>query len=954
MDRERYRQAKEIFLRISELAQEERPRALAEATAGDAELRAEVESLLAHDRPVRSMGPERRDLSAPAGATVRTHRDEASPGGRIGPYRVLHELGSGGMGVVYLAVREEGRFRQHVALKVMKRGLDTDEILRRFEQERQLLAALNHPNIARLYDGGALPDGRPYFAMEHVDGLPIDEYCDRNRLSIVRRLDLFVAVCDAVQHAHRNLAVHRDLKPDNILVTADGVPKLLDFGIAKIINPELSLLAGDPTAPEVRLMTPEYASPEQIRGEHISTASDVYSLGVILFELMTGHRPYRLRSRVRAEIERVILEVEPERPSTAISRIEEVPEGADEDGTTPTTRTISPESVCRDREERLERLRRRLAGDIDNIVLMALRKEPQRRYASAERFAEDIRRHLDGLPVTARGNGLSYRAGKFVGRHKAGVSVVALVVVAACLAVVLGFVTLDRKAARARANAADVARQAAEGRAANEAERASRLVRQIGGLTDFYLGELHDGIATLRGSVEVRAAIAGRARDDLEALRAESGDDPGVLLKLAEAYQKLGEVQGGLRNPSLGMRENALVSLDTALELCERILERSGGDRGDRSARRRKAMVLVVRGDLLAESEIESERDRGFEEVQRADKLAEALLVEDPAGAETRRVRAITLDALGKEFKRRDRVESARACYERSVRLREELARERPDDVQTRRDLSVGYNRLGGIAKEGFDPDDAEATAVHLEAALAWYQKALDIRRGLLDESPENNREARDLAQAHLLVGSTNARLRRIPEATEHVQAYVDLTEQLAWDSPNDVRAQGDLLRAHQWIGLLFGVDGDRERAIDNYRAYEPLLARFARAEPDDAQWPRLVAETTETMAAVLMQTDDAAAAERALGRAVDATRAAVAIVEERQHEVPPSDRIDLARRLGARGRVLIDLDRPDDARPVLRESISIYEGLVDAGADSAEVAEALERVRGDLELLPR
>ena len=250
-------------------------------------------------------------------------RDEQMVGQRIGPYKVIREIAHGGMGAVYLAFRADDEYQKQVAIKLIKRGMDTDLIIRRFRNERQILANLDHPNIARLIDGGTTEDGLPYFIMDHVEGLPIDAYCDAHKLSIAEQLKLFRTVCSAVEYAHQHHVIHRDLKPSNILVTAEGVPKLLDFGIAKVLNPEPPFQTVESVG--LRPMTPDYASPEQVRGETITPASDVYSLGVLLYELLTGHRPYRVKSRTPQEIERVICEEEPEKPSRAIGCIEEVP-----------------------------------------------------------------------------------------------------------------------------------------------------------------------------------------------------------------------------------------------------------------------------------------------------------------------------------------------------------------------------------------------------------------------------------------------------------------------------------------------------------------------------------------------------------------------------------------------------------------------------------------------------
>jgi tRNA A-37 threonylcarbamoyl transferase component Bud32/tetratricopeptide (TPR) repeat protein len=424
MTLERWQKLKTLFESALEREGDDRAAFLDQACAEDPSLRLQIEALLrSHERAAEF-------LEAPV-IDVATRRDEdqaeSVEGRRIGPYQAIREISHGGMGTVYLAARADGQYKKHVAIKLIRRGMDTDEILRRFRHERQILAALDHPNIARLLDGGTTEDGRPYFVMEYIEGVPIDDYCNTHRLNTAERLKLFRTVCSAVHYAHQNLVVHRDLKPRNILVTADGGPKLLDFGIAKLLNPELSGQSMDATATGLRLMTPDYASPEQVRGELITTASDVYTLGVLLYELLTGHRPYRVTGRAMQEIAQAVCEQEPEKPSVSVVR------GpwslAKESGQAPSTKDQGPRTR--------DKLRKQLSGDLDNIVLMALRKEPQRRYASVDQFSEDIRRHLEGLPVIARKDTLGYRAGKFVTRHKVGVVAAALVFLVLVRAVVV-------------------------------------------------------------------------------------------------------------------------------------------------------------------------------------------------------------------------------------------------------------------------------------------------------------------------------------------------------------------------------------------------------------------------------------------------------------------------------------------------------------------------------------
>ena len=420
MTPERYQQVKELFQSALEREGSQRKRFLDEACAGDPSLREEVESLLtSHEQAPSFIESSALEIVS---KMLPDQRDEQMVGQRIGPYKVIREIAHGGMGAVYLAFRADDEYQKQVAIKLIKRGMDTDLIIRRFRNERQILANLDHPNIARLIDGGTTEDGLPYFIMDHVEGLPIDAYCDAHKLSIAEQLKLFRTVCSAVEYAHQHHVIHRDLKPSNILVTAEGVPKLLDFGIAKVLNPEPPFQTVESVG--LRPMTPDYASPEQVRGETITPASDVYSLGVLLYELLTGHRPYRVKSRTPQEIERVICEEEPEKPSRAIGCIEEVPGS---DGTSEIS--ITPESVSATRDGQPEKLRRYLAGDVDKILLMALRKDSERRYPSVEEFSEDIRRHLEGQPVIARKDALYYRSTKFIKRNKVTFVAVALTAV---------------------------------------------------------------------------------------------------------------------------------------------------------------------------------------------------------------------------------------------------------------------------------------------------------------------------------------------------------------------------------------------------------------------------------------------------------------------------------------------------------------------------------------------
>jgi eukaryotic-like serine/threonine-protein kinase len=414
MTPERWSRLKDLFRVAINHEPRQRVVFLDQACASDSALRAEIESLLAsHDEAGNFIETPAAGESVKA---IAESPGEQLAGRRVGSYRLIREIGRGGMGTVYLAERADEQYKKLVAIKIVRRGMDSDDIIRHFRNERQILASLENPNIARLLDGGTTEDGRPYLVMEYIEGTPVAEYCDARRLTTDARLQLFRTICEAVHYAHQHHVIHRDLKPSNILITRDGTPKLLDFGIAKVLNPEPPTGSTERTRTELRALTPDYASPEQVLSDKLTMASDVYSLGVVLYELLTGHRPYRSLNLSAHELARLVCEQGPMKPSAAVSKVEVVARGQNAPRV-----TITPESVSHARNTQPDKLRRRLAGDLDNIILMALRKEPQRRYESAAQFSADIGRYLDGLPVIAHKDTLGYRAGKLVKRQKAGI-----------------------------------------------------------------------------------------------------------------------------------------------------------------------------------------------------------------------------------------------------------------------------------------------------------------------------------------------------------------------------------------------------------------------------------------------------------------------------------------------------------------------------------------------------
>lgn len=687
MSSERFRRIEDLFHSAVELPDEEREAFLQRRCADDPALRAEVERLLAAH--VRSTD----FISSPAIAGVREWAsDESLVGQLVGPYRLVREIGRGGMGAVYLAERADGQYQQRVALKVIKRGMDTEQVLARFRAERQILASLDHPNIARLLDGGSTERGVPFFAMEYIEGEPIDAWAERRALSVEDRLRLFIQVCGAVAYAHQHLVVHRDIKPLNILVTPDGVPKLLDFGIAKVLHQDDDVTS---TVTGMRLLTPEYASPEQVEGRHATTVSDVYALGVVLYELLTGRSPYRLRSRSPLDVVEAVRTTDPERPSAV-------------GGT--------------------EKLRRRLRGDLDTILLTALRKEPARRYQSVEQFAGDLRRHLEGLPVRARPDTFGYRAGKFVRRNKVPVAAGVLVALA-----MLG-------------GTAATAYQAREARAAQE--RAERRFADVRKLANALLFDYHDAIRNLRGALPVRERMVRDALGYLDGLAKESGGDPGLQRELAGAYHRIGDLQGGEPN-SLGDTEGAARSYGKALEILESLLRADSGNARLRRDAAESAMAMgrVVwgRGDLAT----------GLGYARRARALLDPLVAAAPGDTELRLQLSAANNLLGQISLEEGKIDSALAYHRADLEQFEaapESERRRPE---VRHAISVTYGFLA----------DAQSEAGDLAEALASHRRSRAIRRALSAEFPDNATYAGDASTARYYEAVVLGRMGRWEEA---------------------------------------------------------------------------------------------------------------------------------------------------------------------------------------------
>ncbi len=520
MNPDRWNNIQLLFEKALELDESEREIFLAQECGEDRELFDEVVSLLAADKKAHS-------LFSGSAADYISIDETVIEGKNFGNYRAVKQIGVGGMGSVYLAERSDGVFEQKVALKIVKPGMNSEDIIKRFEGERQILARLQHPNIAGLLDGGISEIGLPFFTMEYVEGKPVTEYCDEKNLSIDQRLRLFNKVCEAVLYAHQNLVIHRDIKPGNILVQEDGTVKLLDFGIAKVFEEDETDKSLTRTG--IRVMTPEYASPEQVRGEPVSTATDIYSLGLILYQLLSGCPPYEVNTTSALEMERIICLTEPQKPSTMITKISLSGAG----------QKTSSDFITTKRSTTISKLRKRISGDLDNICLMAIRKEPERRYNSVAQLINDIDNHLNGIPVTARKSTASYRTKKFIKRHKTGVVITSLSILAITLVTVFYTVRL-----------------------AEERDKAQLAAEKSKKVSDFLAGifEVADPEQSKGESITARELLD----NGVKRIETELSDQPEVLANM------LG-VTGNVYK-SLGLYKNALLLLQKALVLNDSLL----------------------------------------------------------------------------------------------------------------------------------------------------------------------------------------------------------------------------------------------------------------------------------------------------------------------------------------------------------------------------------------------
>ncbi|MBX7172465.1 MAG: protein kinase [Pyrinomonadaceae bacterium] len=766
MNSETWKKVKSVFNEASELPEGERSSFLAQF---EDEIRLEVEKMLG------AVKEESFLLNEPI-VDLKEFVETPMPK-QIGNYKIIRQIGRGGMGTVYEAFRETETFKQHVALKVIRHGIDNEIILKRFRAEQQILASLEHPNIGRFLDGGKTIEGLPFYAMEFIEGLPIDEFCQQKRLTNEEKIKLFREVCAAVSYAHTNLIVHRDLKPSNIIVTANGTPKLLDFGIAKVLDVN-STEAG--TATQLGMMTPQYASPEQIRGEKVNTLSDVYSLGIIFYEILTGIKPYEIEGKNYAEILEIITQTRPAKPSE------------------------NQRSKIKDQ---------RSNPDLDNIVLKSLQKLPERRYQSVEQFSEDLRRHLVGLPITARPDTFGYRFSKFVERNKIGVAAGVLVF----LSLLTGIGLASWQAYRAEKQ-----RLLAEKRFAE--------VRTIANNVVF---KYHDEIAKLNGSTAVREMLVKDATTYLDNLAADSANDADLEQELGLAYLKLADVQGKIYAANVGNTDGALESYDKSINLLEKAVEAKPNEK---SPKEDLIKAIDAKVSLMARSDFKS-ADK-FVLLDKSSKILEDLIKNEPENPKLMAQLATLYirygDSVG-SLNDKGSLLKKLEYHQKAIPVAEKLLQISPNDpgnlkilAQTNQRIGTDYFWLGQNAELNKLFEEAKP---FFQQALPYHQKMLElIDQAILikpnDPSLKRNRIAVISSYAETISRNGNEK-----EALELVNKALSLAKEIQENDPSNQEAKFEVATIYELRAKIYSIFNEDEKAIENYQKAAEITEAVYKAD---------------------------------------------------------------------------------------------------------------------------
>ena len=802
LDATRWKLAEELFHQLLATPPEQRERELLPL---DAELRGEVVALIDGFEASEAHRVNASAKSTESPAAVQS----------IGPYTVIKQLGEGGMGTVYLAERADAQYHKQVAIKLIRPGPGSYALMQRFYTERQILSGMEHPNIARMLEGGVIENAQPYLVMEYVDGERFDKYCDARQLGVRERLELFAKVCGAVNYAHQSLIVHRDLKPNNIMVSREGEPKLLDFGVAKAFQPssENSSNRSDSelTATIGLFFTPLYASPELLRGQHTTVSTDVYSLGVILYQLLTGRLPHDKYSLSPGELISAVMTADPLRPSTSAAQALE--------------HEATPQELAARRGLTPQKLQRVLQGDLDGIVLKALAKDPKERYASVEQLNDDIARYLTGKPVLAVEGSTAYLVKKFISRHKTYVAAAALVLVS-----LLGGLAGTLWQAR-------VARQ--------QSAEATLRFNDARTLANYLLFDLYGSVKTLPGSTAVQAEMADRSLQYLDRLAAAKTRDQPLQLELARGYLQLGDVLSNPFEPNLGQTVKGLQAYQKALAMLEPMSARGVHDSPTQmllaKAHQQMAGTLVFMGKSAD----------GIPHARTAAQLFNNLIEADPMNAGLRLAGGLANQFLGRHilqqsgwFDETTEGDEASVSLSRSVQHLQIAIQLAPKQTRARLLLAATYQAMGN-GKNTHAP----------RAAVAIYTKGLEV----LDQLPDKDRsslEVRNQRTAILQnVGWTEGQLKDYARCLAHLGEAKEVLAAISQADPKNLAALYHVAIVLRSLGIFHAYAGNLQAAIASYRDAISIYDRLVPADPVNEKYPMFRAEVQMRTAAVLVRT---------------------------------------------------------------------------------------------------
>jgi len=763
---ERWKRVGEVFHQALEKPAAERDQFVSEACRDDPELEAEVRTLLQHDARASGFLEGYPALALPD-----------SPPEQVGVWKVVRPLGAGGMGTVYLAERGDGQYRQTGAVKLIRTGLVSDAMVRRFRRERQILAGLSHPGIAKLLDGGTTAEGAPWLVMEYIEGQLLHVWCRERKLPLRERLDLFVQVCDAVSYAHQRMVLHRDIKPDNIIVTSDGTPRILDFGIARVLDEGLESEPG--SALTLEPLTPDYASPEQIRGEAPTAATDLYALGVILYELISGMGPYP-EAQTPHQVVQAVLTVQPPKPSAAVG------DGA----RMRPSRLGTPSDPPRT-------LQRKLAGDLDVITLKALQKDPARRYTSVEQLADDVRRFLEARPVMAQPDRWSYRASRFVRRNRVAVGFGSL----ALLGLVVGLVIALWQGSVAR----------------REHEVAERRFNEVRSLARTLLFDVHDAVARLPGATPARELILARGVEYLDRLTRDAAGDTTLMRELAEGYERVGDVQGLTNRQNTGKTDEAYANLSKARVLREELLRMKPGDTG------RIEALSGIYNQLATIDFTHGRPDRAVVWLRQDLVWEEQLSTSSPSNLEHRHDLTIAQYNLGRVLITNGAVDSGLTLIDRAARNAASLVESDPGSARFQLEhRAIRLNRTHFLLRK---PGYEDSVVSEVRRLVTWLERADAPVFKPAEPALEAARNQETIASLYALLSRVQLLRQAMPDsAAGNAEQATRLLRSATSVDPGDESTRKLLDAAVALQGYAAGAAGRAARARE---LLEPLTPRL-------------------------------------------------------------------------------------------------------------------------------